>query len=192
VIESSDVQIQVPVLADEIVAETVVRLLAGEHEPEGLVDLAGRGEYVVGPQRDSAIAGVPREVEALLDEPRADAEPTGVGGDQQDAQLCDVGIIACHAEDAPGASTVDFGDPRRFASRVAIRGVVGDDAGHQSIEVGVPPELPVVGLAVGHDDPTEVTRSVGSPYRHPCQLVLLRHDLISRNTSIALLKRLFQ
>jgi len=70
--------------------------------------------------------------------------------------------------------------------------VVGDDPGHQHLEVGVPTELLVVALAVGHHDPPEVTGSVGAANHDTRAPVLLRHDFAFRNTPFALLKQLFQ
>jgi hypothetical protein len=42
-------KLQLPVLADKVLAETMVAFLFDEHEPGLLLDFAGGGQHVVGP-----------------------------------------------------------------------------------------------------------------------------------------------
>src|SRR3546814_6493506 len=68
-------EVQIPGLADQIVAEAVMALLVDQHEARLLVDAPRGVEHVVGPERDLPVAGAAREADALLDQPPADAEP---------------------------------------------------------------------------------------------------------------------
>src|ERR1700748_3137427 len=63
-----------PVLADEIGAKAVVRLLVPQAESGPLVDAPGLGQHAVGPQHDLGVARGPGEPQALLDQLRADAQ----------------------------------------------------------------------------------------------------------------------
>jgi hypothetical protein len=69
---------------------------------------------------------------------------------------CAVVVSRFDAEHAAGASTVDGGDPRVVAPGSVVIVIVGDDARHEPLEVGVPPELVGVDRAVAPHDPTEV------------------------------------
>src|SRR6478672_5831877 len=169
------VQVEGQALAHEVVAEAAVRLLVGEGEPECLVDPACRHQHVVGPQRDLPVAGVASEGEARVDQAGADTEAASGRGDQQDPELGHVFLVAGDQEDASGAYAVDLGDPGGFPGRVVLGGVVGDDPGHQCLEVGVPAELLVVDLTVGHHHPAEVAGAVRRAHDDAPLLVLLRH-----------------
>ena len=58
-------------LADQITAETRVRLTAIELEAGPLVDPPGGNQNIVGPQHDSRITGPPREPKAFVHQPSA-------------------------------------------------------------------------------------------------------------------------
>ena len=73
-------------LADQVVTEGVVRLAVDQLEAGRLVDPAGRGEHVVGPERDRVAAGCTGVRDAGLDEGGAGAEAARVGGDEQDPE----------------------------------------------------------------------------------------------------------
>src|SRR6266511_5078074 len=83
---SAQVEIEIPVLADQLLAELIVLPAADQLEAGLLVDVAGGDEHAVGPERDLAVARVAREAHAFLDQPRADAEPARLRLDQQEAQ----------------------------------------------------------------------------------------------------------
>src|SRR5262249_10654672 len=65
-------QVQLPILHNEIMPEAVVLLLLNEAEAGRLIDAARGDEHVIGPQRERAVAGEPREVDAFGNEPRPD------------------------------------------------------------------------------------------------------------------------
>jgi hypothetical protein len=75
-------------------------------------------------------------------------------------------LVLGHAEDAtdPLAGR-GLGDPGRLALRVGRRRVVGDDAGDERLEAGVPAELGRVHLAVGPDHPAQVAGPAKVPDR---------------------------
>src|SRR2546421_506180 len=53
------------------------------------VDLAGGDEHAVGPERDLAIAGLPREAHAFCDQSCADPQAARLRMDDQEPQLAD-------------------------------------------------------------------------------------------------------
>ena len=83
---ASRIQLEAPVLADEVLAERVVGLFRDQFEAGRLVDAAGRGEDVVGPQGQLAVAVGAGETNTLVDEPVADAEAARRGLDIEEAQ----------------------------------------------------------------------------------------------------------
>lgn len=120
-------QLAVPGLADEVVAEAVVGFLGDEREPVALVDAAGGGEHVVGPQRDRLVTGVPCGCEALVDQAGAQAQAACFRVDEQQAQLRGPVVLA-YAEDAAGPDPVDLRDPGRLRTGSLPLAVVGDDS----------------------------------------------------------------
>ena len=58
-------QFQLPGLADQVLAETAVRLGGDQHEAGVLIDLAGGDQDALGPQRDLAIAAGLREARCI-------------------------------------------------------------------------------------------------------------------------------
>jgi hypothetical protein len=64
---------------------TVVGVLFDQVEAGGLIDAPSRHQDVVRPQWDAAVSDVPGEAEALVDQPRAETQPTGRRVDQQEA-----------------------------------------------------------------------------------------------------------
>ena len=141
-------------LSDEFVAEAVMRLLVDQLEAGRLVDPARGTEHVVGPQDDVLVPRLPGEPEALVDEPMSDAEPARPRLDEEQPELRAV-VVAPAAQHAPGASSVDLGDPRLLA-RVRGSAEVGDDPRHEPLEVVVPPVFIGVDRAVALDDPPAV------------------------------------
>src|SRR5437016_2593457 len=78
---------QFPYLADEVVAEAVVRFARDPHIALLLVDRARPRQHAVRPQADAPVARSAREAVAFLDQPPADAEPACRRLDQQQTQL---------------------------------------------------------------------------------------------------------
>lgn len=72
-------QIQFPVLADQVVAEGMMRLLAHQGEARRLVEVAGGEEDVVSPQGQGGVAGLAGETRGLVDQAGADAEAACLG-----------------------------------------------------------------------------------------------------------------
>ena len=104
-----------PVLADQVLAETVVAVLVIQGESGPLVDAPRVDEHVVGPQGDVGVPRLAGETEHLLDQPGADPEAPGPRLHQQQPQPCGGGVLA-HAEHAAGRRAVDLGDPGRLGS----------------------------------------------------------------------------
>src|SRR5262249_8910357 len=102
-------ELQAPVLLDEVMAERVVRPVVGELETGPLVDPPGPGQYVVGPQHDLVVSGAPGESGALLDEAGADSHASCGRLDQKEPELRHA-LALLNAEDAAGRLAVDLGD----------------------------------------------------------------------------------
>src|ERR1700730_357399 len=80
-------QRQFPVLPDQIAAKAVMRLLARQAKPGGLVNAARRDQYVVCPQCELAIARSAREADTLPYEPASNPEPASLWLNQKQAQF---------------------------------------------------------------------------------------------------------
>src|SRR5262245_15579182 len=78
---------QLPRLADKVLPEASMRQRVDQSKTGLLVDVAGRAQDAVGPERDLAVTDLLRESHALAHEPGADPGPSGLGLDQQQAQL---------------------------------------------------------------------------------------------------------
>src|ERR1700733_10651179 len=76
-------QFQLPRLADQALAETAVRFAANQHESRVLINPAGGDQDALGPQRDLAIAALPRERQAFGDQPLAESRAAPGRIDQQ-------------------------------------------------------------------------------------------------------------
>src|SRR5262249_60014896 len=126
-------------------------------EPGGLVGPARRDQYVVGPKHELVVTGPPGEADALLDEAGPDPVAASLRLDEQEPELTRV-LVAADAEHASHRLAVKLGDPRVLAPRVVVVDVVGDDAGYEGLEGGVP-AVPVGGHhAVAVHRPTQGPR----------------------------------
>jgi len=144
-------------LAHEIDPKAAVGLFVGEPEASLKVDMASRGQRVIGPQTCVCVPSRLRELKRTVEQSAAETMTAAVGMDEQNAQLRRAGVVGvCDAEDAPNAPPVNLSDPRRLSLGVAIFGVVSDDLCDQRLKARVPPELSGVDLAVSHHDPAEV------------------------------------
>ena len=161
------IEVELIGLADQVDSEAAVQFLGNQLEAAFDVEVPGRGEWMVSPQSHELIAGAPGELEARIDQRAAEIVTARVGVDEQDAQergAITVGIG--HAEHAPGASSVELGDPCGLAIGGVTGGVVGHDPGDERLEARVPAEFVRVDLAVGHHDPAEVAGFAERAYRY--------------------------
>jgi len=79
-------EIELPGLAYEVLAEAVMGFFADDGVAFTLVDLACGVEDAVGPKDNAAVARVARECGALVDESAAKAETACRGFDQEEAE----------------------------------------------------------------------------------------------------------
>src|SRR2546430_17039878 len=80
-------QHQLPGLADEIDAKTMVLLFLDTAKSGALINSARGEQDALGPERDRCIAGLSCEMDALLGERAADAKPSRLFLHQQQAQF---------------------------------------------------------------------------------------------------------
>src|SRR5690349_10659919 len=78
-------QRQIPVLADDILAEVAHRLAGPQAKARALIDMPRRREHAVGPQRDALISALAGEADTLLRQSGAKAAPARHRLDQQQA-----------------------------------------------------------------------------------------------------------
>src|SRR5919197_3540709 len=123
---SRALELAFPGLADEVVAEAVMRLGADEMKPGALVEAPRADEHVVGPQRDAAIAGEPGEAQAFRDKALADAEPARLLLDEQKAQLRHL-VARLHEEHRADDLALLLGDPAALALRIEALEELGRD-----------------------------------------------------------------
>ncbi len=76
-------EIELPRLADEVVAEAVMRFFLGQLEPGALINVTRGVKHVVGPEHQLRVAGLTGKVDTLLDELCPEAEPACLRLDQQ-------------------------------------------------------------------------------------------------------------
>jgi AcrR family transcriptional regulator len=140
-----------------------MRFLVGEGEAAVEVDAPGGLEGMVGPEAHVVIAGVAGELQTGVDQAPAKVVAAAVGMDKQDPEPGDGWVLSVgDQEDAADTAAVQLSDPRGLPVGIVGGGIVGDDPCDQRLELGVPAELGVVDLAVGLDDPSEVS---GTPQR---------------------------
>src|SRR5262249_41777872 len=128
---------QLPRLADQIVAEAVVRLLGDEGEPLLLINMPRFGEHTVCPEHKFPVAATPRETNALLDEPGAQSQAARLRLDQQQAELGNC-LAGLHDEHRADDLAVHLCDPATLARRVIRVDKICDDLGYQRFETLVP------------------------------------------------------
>jgi hypothetical protein len=136
----------------------VVGLAAIAPESGPLVDPPCGEQYVIGPQRDSPVAGSAGESQTLVHQPGPDSRSARRGLDEQQAQLCGVLRVSGGAEHAADPLPVQLGDPRRLALGGGAFSEVGHDARDQRLERRVPAVLGRVSVTVPLDHPAEVAR----------------------------------
>src|SRR5262249_17355588 len=127
-------------LADQVRAETVMRLLPFQGEPTGQVDLPRGRQRMVGPQPHPLVPRLPGEPQALIYQPGPQSFSPRSRVDQEDAQLRRA-LVGRYQQDASDPLPVLLGDPSRLPAVIVAAGVVGDNPRHQRLEAGVPAEL---------------------------------------------------
>src|SRR4051812_18506681 len=95
--------------------------------------MARGGELALRPERDPAVAGQPREADAFVDEPRADAEAARGRLDVEHAQFRD-GSGLLHQEDRAGNLAISLRDPAALARGVEVLDELGGDLRHERLE----------------------------------------------------------
>src|SRR5476651_677693 len=110
-------ELQLPGLADQIDAETMVLLHGDAAEAGALINSAGRDQDALGPQRDRRVTGVACETDALLGQRTSDAKSARLLLHQQQAQFGDL-IGRLDQEDRTGGFAADFRDPAMLARSV--------------------------------------------------------------------------
>src|SRR3989442_5538569 len=107
-------QRQLPRLSDQVVTKAPMPFAVHELEARALVDAPSGDEHAVRPERDRAIAGLPREADAFGHEPSADAEASRARLDEQEPELCD-GFRSLDDEDGADDVALALGDPAAFS-----------------------------------------------------------------------------
>src|SRR5262245_13271829 len=133
-------QLELPGLADQAVAEAVVRLLGHQAVAGRFVDVARGLQAAVRPQHDLPVALLAREALAFVDEALADPEPAGGGLDVEHPELRD-GRRLLDQEYRPDDPAVALRDPAPLALRVEVVDELRDDLRHQRLEPLVPAVL---------------------------------------------------
>ena len=150
-------------LAGQFFAEAVVDLFADEMVALGLVEVAGGVEDTVRPQGDFAVVGVAGEEGALADEGTAEAQATGRGVDEEEAETGgSAGFFVFDEEDGADGFAVALGDPAALAGGVEVVDEVGGDMGDEGLEALVPAVLAGVEEAMTLDDPAHVSGAMGA------------------------------
>jgi hypothetical protein len=128
-------------------------------EPGLLIQAARCVQVALRPQRDPGVAGLPREPDALVDEPPADAEPARLGLDQEQPKFGD-GLRLPDEEHRADDGAVALGDPAMLPCRIEVIEKVGANPRGQSLELRVVAPLARVEHRVAVDDPAHVPRLV--------------------------------
>src|ERR1700690_1137805 len=129
-------QLQLPGLADQALAETAVRLAGDKHESGLLINLAPGDQNALGPQRDRAIAAGPRKGDALSDQPFAQSMSAPGRVDQQQSQFGDL-VAVSHEKYRADRDAIEFGDPAALPRSVEGAEKFRGDFRDQRLEGGV-------------------------------------------------------
>jgi hypothetical protein len=92
---------------------------------------------MIRPQFHSFITGAAREGNTLVHELSAQVVAASGRIYQQDPQLRG-GCIGCHTEHTAHPAAIELRDPRRFASRVVLAGVVRHNPRNERLETRIP------------------------------------------------------
>src|SRR5689334_3291747 len=89
-------QLKLPEFTDYRHAELAVRFALHEPEPQLRIDRARSREVRMRPEHELAVALLPREIDALLDEALAESLAARGGLDQQQPELCGISAFLHH------------------------------------------------------------------------------------------------
>src|SRR3981081_3659119 len=125
-----------PGLADQVLAETAVRLGGHQHETGILINLARGEQNALGPQRDLAIAAGLRKRDAFADQPFAQSLSASGRIDQQQTQFGDI-VGMPDQKYRADLDAVDIGDPAAFPRSIERGEIFCRDLRDQAFERGV-------------------------------------------------------
>src|SRR2546430_13203567 len=148
-------QFQFPGFADQVLAETAVRLGGDQLESGFLIDFAGGDRDARGPERDPPIAAGFGERDAFGDQPMAQPLATPGRVDQQQAQLRYV-IGVPHQKYGADLRSIDVCDPATFPRCIERAKEFGRDLGDEPFERGIPAVFAGVERAVALNYPSHV------------------------------------
>src|SRR5262249_43589197 len=134
---AGNLQLHIPVLADDLLAEAAARLARGQAKAGLRVDMTRRGEHAMRPERHTPIAAFAREADAFVGQPFADAKTARRGLDQQEAQARDlVGVL--RQQHRADVLPVELCNPSTFPARIEPVDKIGDDLGAHALELLAP------------------------------------------------------
>src|SRR5712664_2838559 len=115
--DEQQLELQLPGLADEIDAKTMVLLFLDAAKSGALINSARGEKDALGPERDRSIAGLPCEMDALLGEGAPDAKSSRFFLHQQQAQFRGL-VRRLDQKHRADRLAADLGDPAVLAGRV--------------------------------------------------------------------------
>src|SRR6266581_4685324 len=119
------------------------------------VDPSGSGELALGPQHKLLVVRLPREANAFVDEPSAEAHASRHWLDEQQAQLGHSGGFFDEKHRADDF-TLFFSDPAAFSPRIEFAQKVGADPRHQRLELFVVSVLVCIQHTMAVNHPADV------------------------------------
>src|SRR5262249_1807563 len=125
---------QIPKLRDYVLAPAVTRFARDEGETPTFIDMPCRCENAVRPECDLLVTGSVREADALVNEPRAQAQPTGLRINKQQAKASDATLVALHQHDAADILAVQLSNPASFELWIEVIDEIGNDLRAKTFE----------------------------------------------------------
>src|SRR6202011_640543 len=150
-------QPELPGFRHQIAAEAMVGFLRDAPKTALFVNAPGREQLALGPQNDLSITRLPRNSDALVDQPSAQTQTARIGLDQQQTKLGD-GWRLAHQKDAAQDLTASLGDPAAFALDIVCLHEMRRNVGDQRLEMLVITILFGVEHAVAVRHPADVAR----------------------------------
>src|SRR5487761_1582484 len=171
-------ELQFPILADMVLAPTVVRLLAGQLEAGRLVEMPRGVEALLRPQHHLVIDGGAHQAQALGDQSLAGTAATCRARPQEHAQLGDP-IALPYQRDAADRLAIELGDPAALARWIVLAQEWRHDLDHQRLEARVPTVFVGIDPGVRADDPADIARPV-LPHRDRLRWRLVAEEPFDR------------
>ena len=160
----------------------MVRLLVDEAEAGFFINSPGGVENTVRPESYVPVSGVPRETHALLYQVPAQAETTGRGFDQEQAELRNF-IGLANQKHRANAVAIPLRDPAGFPLGIEVPDELSGDLGDERLAGTVPPILLCVQDAVTVDHPSHIAcpvRPENEGHRCGCALAEQGFDALQR------------